>query len=48
MKYSIYITPKQWFPKCAPRIPGDPRPVARGYVGTFKFEVLSKIIMELL
>jgi hypothetical protein len=26
---------EQWFPKCAPQIPRDPRPVPRGSVGTF-------------
>jgi hypothetical protein len=31
---SIY-TPVQWFPKCAPRFPRDPRPVPRRAVDTF-------------
>jgi len=26
---------KQWFPKCVPRIPEDPRKVPRGFMDTF-------------
>jgi len=36
----------QWFPKCAPRIPWDPRQVRRGSVDTFLQWLLWNLLIS--